>query len=131
MKCRLQNSDILIFLESAYTMEPFELSFTRSEHDRIADRIKYTLKKDNTSIFIIGKNREDNKFSCSHYVTPKPTPCSDDSFSVNETYVSFKLRNVTFQDAGRYLCIKYSSGLYNTTFEEIDLNVQGNVSKYV
>ena len=112
-------------------MEPFELSFTRSEHDRIADRIKYTLKKDNISIFIIGKNREDNKFSCSHYVTPKPTPCSDDSFSVNETYVSFKLRNVTFQDAGRYLCKKYSSGLYNTTFEEIDLNVQGNVSKYV
>ena len=112
-------------------MEPFELSFTRSEHDRIADRIKYTLKKDNTSIFIIGKNREDNKFSCSHYVTPKPTPCSDDSYSVNETYVSFKLRNVTLQDAGRYLCIKYSSGLYNTTFEEIDLNVQGNVSKYV
>nr|XP_058955548.1 uncharacterized protein LOC131782830 [Pocillopora verrucosa] len=69
-------------------------------------------------------NREDNRFSCSHYVTPKPTPCSDDSFLVNETYVSFKLRNVTLQDAGRYLCIKYSSGLYNTTFEEIDLNVQ-------
>ena len=131
MKCRLQISDILIFLESAYMMEPFELSFTRSDHDRTADRFKYTLKKDNTTIFIIGKNREDNKFSCSHYVSPKPTPCSDDSFSVNETYVSFKLRNVTLQDAGRYLCIKYSSGLYNTTFEEIDLNVQGNVSKYV
>ena len=112
-------------------MEPFELSFTRSEHDRTADRIKYTLKKDNTSIFIIGMNREDNRFSCSHYVTPKPTPCSDDSFLVNETYVSFKLRNVTLQDAGRYLCIKYSSGLYNTTFEEIDLDVLGNVCKYV
>ena len=108
-------------------MEPFELSFTRSEHDRTADRIKYTLKKDNTSIFIIGKNREDNKFSCSHYVSQKPTPCSDDSYSVNETYVSFKLRNVTL----RYLCIKYSSGLYNTTFEEIDLDVLGNVCKYV
>ena len=112
-------------------MEPFELSFTRSDHDRTADRIKYTLKKDTTTIFIIGKNREDNEFSCSHYVSQKPTPCSDDSFSVNETYVSFKLRNVTLQDAGRYLCIKYSSGLYNTTFEEIDLNVLGNVCKYV
>ena len=112
-------------------MEPFELSFTRSDHDRTADRFKYTLKKDNTTIFIIGKNREDNKFSCSHYVSQKPTPCSDDSFSVNETYVSFKQRNVTLQDAGRYLCIKYSSGLYDTTFEEIDLNVLGNICKYV
>lgn len=116
-------------LESAYKMETFELSCTRLPHDRTAGRVKYFLQKDNRVMFIIAKNREDNEFSCSHHVSPKP--CSNDSFSMNETYVSFKLRNITLQDAGRYVCLKYSPGLYNLTSEEIDLNVLGKVFKHV
>ena len=132
MKWRLQNSVTLPFffhIESAYKMETFELSCTRLPHDRTAGRVKYFLQKDNRVMFIIAKNREDNKFSCSHHVSPKP--CSNDSFSMNETYVSFKLRNITLQDAGRYVCLKYSPGLYNLTSEEIDLNVLGKVFKHI
>lgn len=117
----VQNGSSNVRNESAYKMETFELSCTRLPHDRTAGRVKYFLQKDNRVMFIIAKNREDNEFSCSHHVSPKP--CSNDSFSMNETYVSFKLRNITLQDAGRYVCLKYSPGLYNLTSEEIDLNV--------
>lgn len=133
MKWRPQNSDTLPFflLESVYTMETFEISCTRLPCDLNAGRIKYTLKKDNKTIFILGKNREDNQFSCSHHVNQKPSPCLNISFSMNETYISFKLRNVTLQDAGQYLCIRYSPGIYNVTSEKIHLKVLGNVCKYV
>lgn len=76
-------SAFFFHLESAYKMETFELSCTRLPHDRTAGRVKYFLQKDNRVMFIIAKNREDNKFSCSHHVSPKP--CSNDSFSMNET----------------------------------------------
>lgn len=79
----VQNGSSNVHNESAYKMETFELSCTRLPHDRTAGRVKYFLQKDNRVMFIIAKNREDNKFSCSHHVSPKP--CSNDSFSMNET----------------------------------------------
>ena len=112
-------------------METFELSFTRLDHNLTAVRIKYTLIKGATIIVTIAKDREDDRFSCCHHVTPKSTPCSDDSFSMNETHISFKLSNVTPPDAGRYICTKYSSGIYDITSEEIDLYILGNVCKHV
>ena len=112
-------------------MENFELSFTRLGRNLTAVRIKYTLIKGATTIVTIAKDREDKNFSCCHHVTPKPTPCSDDSFSMNETHISFKLSNVTPPDAGRYICTKYSSGIYDITSEEIDLYILGNVCKHV
>lgn len=119
----VQNGSTNVRDESVYTMETLEISCTRLPCDLNAGRIKYTLKKDNKTIFILGKNREDNQFSCSHHVNQKPSPCLNISFSMNETYISFKLRNVTLQDAGQYLCIRYSPGIYNVTSEKIHLKV--------
>ncbi|XP_022804502.1 uncharacterized protein LOC111341764 [Stylophora pistillata] len=120
-----QHGSSIVRNESANMMETTDLSFTRSVDDRTVGRAKYTLLKNNVAILIIGKNREDKKFSCTQVTNLKiPTPCPDDDFSVNETYISFKLRNVTLQDAGRYLCEKYLSGLHNTTWEEINLFIR-------
>lgn len=120
----VQHGSSIIRNESAYIMEDFDLSFTRLIQDRIVGRAKYTLSKNNVAILIIGKDRVDKKFSCYQVTEIPSTPCPVDDFSVNETYVSFKLRNVSLQDAGRYLCEKFLPRLHDTILEEINLNVQ-------
>lgn len=120
------------YLVTVYVAEDVDILFTRSENDTHSSFNKYLVSKDHESFMSLGQEIDGkNNFFCL-----KNTDYSDicqERFSlgyVNDTHVSFQIRNVKLRDAGQYVFHKYFSEVGVTKdpqYEYVNLSVQGKV----
>ncbi len=98
-------------------------------YDQEDDFSKYKIYKGNVTIIILKKEQDGKDGSCIANSAVLFNQCQK-RYSlryVNDTYVSFRLRNVTLQDSGRYLCQAYFGGVSrDPEYAEINFSVQGN-----
>ena len=117
---------MFFFLEKGYLSETVDLLYKRSPKDKEKYFSKYRIYKGNVTVITLGNEEDGKGFTCAK---DKLLVTCKERYSlryVNETDVSFQLRNLTQDDAGRYLCQTYFLGVNDPEYEEINLNVQGN-----
>ena len=105
----------------------FDLLYKRSAQDRNESFSAYRIIKGNITIIALGKEQENKNGSCVND-SALLEECKQ-RFSlryVNKTHVSFRIKNVMLQDAGRYIRQAFFLGMNNPEYAEINLSVQGN-----
>ncbi|PFX11676.1 hypothetical protein AWC38_SpisGene24504 [Stylophora pistillata] len=114
---------------TAYVTETVNLFYTRSVNDRDSSFRKYAVSKDHVNFITLGQEKDGkDKFFCTENTDYSDICQERFSFRyVNDTHVSFQIRNVTLPDAGLYDCHKYFSEVGVTKdpgYEHINLSVQ-------
>ncbi|XP_078371091.1 uncharacterized protein LOC144654734 isoform X1 [Oculina patagonica] len=128
-----QDANSTVRNETAFTSETVDLLFKRSDYDQEDDFSKYRIYKGNVTTIILKKEQDGNDHGF----------CSTDSVLfnqcqkryslryVNGTHVSFRLRNVTLQDSGRYVLQAYFGGVsHDPEYAEINFSVQEKPSTH-
>lgn len=119
-----QDENTAVRNETGYLSETVDLLYKRSPKDKEKSFSKYRIYKGNVTVITLGKEEDGKGFTCAK---DKLLATCKERYSlryVNETDVSFQLRNLTQDDAGRYLCQTYFLGVNDPEYEEINLNVQ-------
>ena len=105
------------------------MPFKRSPKDQNSYFLKYKISKGNDSNTIIASGKEQDE---------KGGKCVNDSMLldhcktryslryVNDTYVSFRISNLTLKDSGLYVFQTVFLGLHDPEYAEVYLSVQGN-----
>lgn len=120
--------NLFFFSETAYVSDTFNLYYKRSAQDRNESFFAYRImKRKNITIIALGKEQDNENGSC---VTDSVLldECKQ-RFSLryfNKTHLSFRIKNVTLQDAGHYLRQAFFLGMNDPEYAEISLFVQGN-----
>ena len=118
----------LFFSETTYVSDTFNLYYKRSAQDRNESFFAYRIMKGkNITIIALGKEQDNENGAC---VTDSVLldECKQ-RFSLryfNKTHLSFRIKNVTPQDAGHYLRQAFFLGMNDPEYAEISLFVQGN-----
>ena len=96
------------------------------------DFFRYRIYKRNISVITLGKEEDEKHFTC---VNDSLHGQCQERYSlryINETYVSFRLSNITFLDSGLYRLEAFFAGIIrDPEYAEMYLTVQGNPFFYV
>ncbi|XP_022777907.1 uncharacterized protein LOC111319380 [Stylophora pistillata] len=130
------NGHVSIKPVTAYVTETVNLFYTRSVNDRDSSFRKYAVSKDHVNFITLGQEKDGkDKFFCTENTDYSDICQERFSFRyVNDTHVSFQIRNVTLPDAGLYDCHKYFSEVGVTKdpgYEHINLSVQAVGNKEI
>lgn len=105
------NGEASIEHVTGYVTETVNLFFPRSANDSSSTFRKYAVWINKTITIALGKENDGkDKFLCIENSTYSVICQERFSFHyVNSSYISLRIRSVTFQDAGQYVCQTYFS----------------------
>ena len=120
---------LLFFSETAYTSETTDLLFKRSVYDKMDDFFRYRINKRNVSVITLGKEEDGKHFACVNDSLHGQCQQRYSLRYINDTYVSFRLSNITLLDSGLYILEAFFAGIIpDPEYAVMYLTVQGNPS---